>query len=152
MSKSIKLRRGLWAASLLASFAVSGCATNFETYQKDAPHLTSVQECAIGYDLAQQIYKRVSLKNATILAPVRQSGCESHAINYLRQAGFKIDGREQKDGFKVAVTETGDFEVTALATVGKGLKLSRRYQLAETGVFPASGVTVLALPEGAVLK
>lgn len=152
MLKHLKPLKCLSVGSLLAAFALSGCALNFEAYQRDTVRLTPVQECAIGFDLAQQIYKRVSLKDATILAPLRKSGCETHAINYLRQAGFKIDGREQEDGFEVVISESGDFEVMAVATVGKGLKLSRSYQLAETGVYPASGVSVLALPAGARLK
>lgn len=138
--------------ALIMVLAITGCTSNFEPFSMASPRMTPVQECAIGYDLAQQIYTHVSLKETVIIAPRRKTGCETYAIAYLQQAGFKIDDRGARGGFEVEVVKSDSFVVTATAVVGERLKLSRNYELAETGVYAVSDVTILELPAFAELR
>ncbi|MDX8355398.1 hypothetical protein [Cognatiyoonia sp. IB215182] len=139
--------------ALIMVLAITGCTSNFEPFSMASPpRMTPVQECAIGYDLAQQIYTHVSLTETVIIAPRRKTGCETYAIAYLQQAGFKIDDRGARGGFEVEVVKSSSFVVTATAVVGERLKLSRNYELAETGVYGVSDVTILELPAFAELR
>ena len=141
------------AAALAMVLAISGCTSNFEPFGGVAfSRMTPVQECAIGYDLAQQIFTHVSLTETVIIAPPRKTGCETYAITYLQQAGFRVDDRGTRGGFEVEIIEGDDFVVTATAVVGARLKLSRNYELAETGVYAVSDVAILELPAFAELR
>lgn len=130
----------------------AACTSSFEPFNTDAPRLTPVQECSIGYDLAQQIYRNVSLIKTVIIAPSKKTNCETYALKYLQAAGFKIDDRKTTGGFDVELVDREGFVVTATATVGERLKISRDYQTAETGVYAASDVAILELPAEAVLR
>lgn len=111
--------------------------------------LTPVQTCAIGYDLAAQIYKRVVLSNTIIIPGARPSACEAHTLTYLRLAGFKIDETAPGPAMTVDLSAGNDGSVAAIATVGGSLRLARSYRLANTGVYPQGAVSFITLPEGA---
>ena len=107
------------------------------------PQVTGVQACAIGYDLAQQIYQRVSLRRTVILAPHRATGCETHALEYLRRAGFRIDETGQGGArFNIGLSRLDPEIISAVAWIGDDLRIARSYRPARTGVIAAGPVSV----------
>lgn len=105
--------------------------------------LTQAQNCAIGFDMAREIHNRVSLRQTVFLAPPRASDCERHALNYLRQAGFRID--ESGIGgasFDIRVDRVDADMVSVVATIGDSLRISRSYNPVRTGVIAASAISV----------
>ncbi|WP_438988020.1 hypothetical protein [Marivivens donghaensis] len=146
------MRPSLLATAVLAVSSLSACTTDFQSFDGAEPRLTPVQECAIGYDLAQQIYRHIELSETVIIAPSKQTSCETYALKYLQQAGFRIDDRETRGGFDVALSVVDDFAVRATATVGEAITIARTYELAETGVYAVSNISVMQLPSYAALK
>jgi hypothetical protein len=108
--------------------------------------LTATQNCAIGYDLARQIYNTVSLRDTIIIAPTRESACEHHALNYLKKSGFAVDETQKAPSFDITLTSNEDGNITAVASIGRVLKIARSYTPANLGVFPASAVSIIKLP------
>ena len=105
--------------------------------------LTGAQYCAIGFDLAREIHSRVSLRRTVLLAPSRATACERHALEYLRRAGFRID--ETGTGgasFDVRIDRLDRETVSAVATIGESLRITRSYHPVHTGVLPASAISV----------
>jgi len=148
----VVMRLRFFATAALTIATLSACTTNFQSFDSAEPRLTPVQECAIGYDLAQQIYRHIELSETVIIAPSKQTNCETYALKYLQQAGFRIDDRETKGGFDVALSTVDHFGVRATATVGERITIARTYELAETGVYAASNISVMQLPSYAALR
>jgi hypothetical protein len=114
--------------------------------------LTALQNCAIGYDLAKQIYDRVVL-NETIVVPGRnQSACEKYTLEYLKRSGFIIDEQANIPAMTVTLTAGDEGGVFAVADIGGRVRLGRLYQPAPQGVYPKSGITFFQLPEDAILR
>ena len=157
-----------WARPLCLTFALamlSACSDlqipNLVSRQD--VQLTPVQTCAIGYDLAAQIYKRVVLSKTIIIPGSRPTGCEAHTLTYLKRAGFKIDETAPGPAMTIDLSAGEAGHVAAIATItmtgvamtgvilgGAGsLRIARTYRLAETGVYPQGAVSFITLPDGA---
>lgn len=146
------MRLRFFAIAAVSISMLSACTSNFQSLDGAKPRLTAVQECAIGYDLAQQIFRHINLSETVIIAPSKQSNCETYTLKYLQQAGFRIDDRETEGGFDVALNPVDHFVVRATASVGKSVTIARTYELAETGVYAVSNTSVMQLPSYAALK
>ncbi|WP_420010385.1 hypothetical protein [Tateyamaria sp.] len=108
--------------------------------------LTEAQACAIGYDIAREIHAHISLRRTVIVTPRRETACERHALTYLRRAGFRIDETGQGGvTFDIRVDRTGADTVTAIATIGETLRISRSYAPVRTGVRALSAVSIQSL-------
>ncbi|WP_419738619.1 hypothetical protein [Ruegeria sp.] len=124
---------------------LTGCASlNGSNVTSTGPvRLGQAQACAIGYDMARQIHTHVSLRQTVLLAPKRVSPCEAHALNYLRQAGFRIDETQTGGAsFDITLTRAGEDTVLAIARIGADLRITRAYQPVHTGVIAAGPVSV----------
>lgn len=136
---------GLLSAGLL----LAGCTTQVPSIQRADSGLTQVQACAIGYDMARTIHQSVALRETVVIAPNRSNACETHALHYLRLAGFAVDESGQgnlRTALDIAVTHGEGSEITALATVTGNLRVARRYRLASEGVYAASAPSITTLP------
>ncbi|WP_424624557.1 hypothetical protein [Achromobacter marplatensis] len=134
----------------VALVLLSACALQIpDLASRQDLRLTPVQTCAIGYDLAAQIYRRVVLSKTVIIPGARPSACEAHTLTYLRRAGFKIDETAPGPAMTVDLNSGNDGSVAAIATVGGKLRLGRSYRLAHTGVYPQGAVSFITLPDGA---
>ena len=112
--------------------------------------VSTVQACAIGYDLAQTIHATISLRRTILLAPKRTSACERHTLNYLRKAGFQINDSDQSGAsFRIALDRAGGDRrgqiVSAIAEIGDGLRISRTYRPMPTGVMANGPVSIQRL-------
>lgn len=146
LSTGLIQRLGL--AALLAT-GLAGCTQSNRFILAGEMPITDVQECAIAYDLSQQIYARVRLTTTTIIAPRTESDCEEYALQYLALAGYQIDRSttaSANDTFDVDLIAREPNQVLAVASIGDDLRMSRVYSLADRGVYPASPVSVLAIP------
>ena len=145
-------RSGVRAAVLqiCALFLLTGCVSGIggsaPFFITREAQVTQVQACAIGYDLARQIHDRVSLRRTILLAPPRASGCEAHALTYLRQAGFRIAGTSQVGArFDITLSRYDPDTISAVASIGNELILTRSYRPSRTGVFALGPVSVQKL-------
>ena len=144
------LRRALAAAAALAALALAqGCAGGglAEALRGGGDAgLSDVQACAVGHDLAAQVFERVSLRRTVLIAPARPGACERHALEHLRRTGFRIAGTGRGGtAFGIAVERTEGGDVAAVAEIGGGLRIARMYTPVATGVRAASAVTVQRL-------
>ena len=142
------------AALLSTLFLVMGCtpgntlfmsASNFgeNRFVFGDARLTDAQNCAIGFDMAREIHNRVSLRQTVLLAPSRANECERHALDYLRQAGFRIDEMGLGGAsFDIRIDRIDADTVSAVASIGESLRISRSYSPVRTGVIAASAVSV----------
>ncbi len=112
---------------------------------REAAKVSEAQACAIGYDLAKQIYGLVDITNTTITMSPKLGSCATHAAHYLRKAGYGVDEtakRHQSDQFAISTfsdKETGQIIATAYLP---GLKVSRAYKLGDAGVYATSPIDV----------
>lgn len=115
--------------------------------------LSEVQECAIGYDMARRIYELVRVRGTVIRLAPDLGDCGRHAARYLRRAGFAVDEtaprsnarsdtRSDTPAFTMTTFETPAADTVIVTTSVPGLRLTRAYWRAETGVLPASGWTL----------
>lgn len=123
----------------LASLAVSGCLQN-------QPQLTPAQDCAIGYDMAQQIYKTQSRKTVVIHAPKTPTKCESYALQYLRKSGFAIEPVAGGKLFDITITPDDKDNVLAVATLPNGAQFARLYRPGPGGVYATSALSHMQAP------
>lgn len=131
-----------------------GC-TNWHGFNKHDRHthgvvnLQQAQACAIGYDLAREVHRRISLKRTVLLAPQNPSPCEYHALDYLRRAGFQIDEARKSSlggtGFNVTLARMDAETITATGSIGGTLKISRSYRPVISGVIATSPPAILNL-------
>lgn len=144
---------------------LSGCAGGIPAHQggqgptgtssasREMARLTPAQECAVGYDLAQQIYETVAVNGTPIRLARSAGGCSRHAAEYLRRAGFAVtENATGKDQFGIStfVTETegvgpegsaGSFVAVARLP---GFVFTRAYRPGDGGVYALSPATVRA--------
>lgn len=127
---------------LLCAALLAGCTHHGFPALRPAP-VTDVQACAIGYDLARQIHDRVSLRRTVLLAPRTATACETHALEYLRRTGFRIDETGQGGvRFNIALSQLDPEIISAVAWIGDDLRIARSYRPAATGVTAAGPVSV----------
>ncbi len=114
---------------------------------REAVRLTPAQECAVGYDLAQQIYQTVSV-NGTPIRLARSAGeCSRHAAEYLRRAGFAVTenatGKGQF-GISTFMAESGEGSSGGFIAVARlpGFVVTRAYRPGDGGVYALSPVSV----------
>ena len=87
-------------------------------------------------------------KDGSLLARRGVAGIdsESHALEYLRRTGFRIDETGQGGvSFDISIDRMEDGDVAAVAEIGGSLRISRMYTPVQTGVRAASAVTVQQL-------
>ena len=112
---------------------------------KESAKLLPAEECAIGYDLAQQVYRLIQVTNTTIVVSPKLGECAKHAVKYLRKAGYAVDETAtQASAHQFGITtyvakETGHVFATAFLP---GMRLTREYGRGTTGVYPLSPVDV----------
>lgn len=136
------------ASTLLAGCldigATSGTGTFRASQEKVA--LLPAEECAIGYDLAQQVYNLVQVTKTVIIVSPKLGDCGEHAVKYLRKAGYAVDETATQSSahqFSIATyedKETGSVFATASLP---GLKLTRGYKRGQTGMYPLTPVDVV---------
>lgn len=149
-----RLRLGLACTVLMA---LAGCAdlpgwneAGTPAVSRASLTLTPAQECAVGYDLARQVYAQVPVDGAAIRIGRDPSGCTRHAATYLRLAGFAVSEEGRGTGeFRILLSDApdlGGFIATALLP---GLTVSRAYSPGDGGVHALSPATVFRhAPEG----
>ena len=96
-------RTALRALSLMGFAFLSGCAEvpstsgpNWGQPPREQVKLTAAEECAIGYDLAEQVYRQVKVTDTVIKVSPRLGACGEHAVKYLRKAGYGVDETAKK--------------------------------------------------------
>ena len=110
---------------LLCATLLAGCAHHGLAVSRTA-QVTEVQACAIGYDLARQIHDRVSPRRTVLLAPRAATACETHALDYLRRTGFRIDETGQGGlRFNIALSRLDPEIISAVAWIGDDLRIAR---------------------------
>lgn len=161
MGRSSLSFRGAAALAVISAFA--GCTGSFPASQ-DAPstvsagtvsrelvRLTPAQECAVGYDLAQQIYQTVSVNGTPIRLARSAGGCSRHAAEYLRRAGFAVtENATGKGQFGISTyamdssTESGEASAGGFIAVARlpGFVVTRAYRPGDGGVYALSPVSV----------
>ena len=148
------------AAGAVLLSALGGCSSIFATNlvgETSRPRaipvveagVSEVQACAIGYDLARAIHQNVSLRRTVIIAPTRASPCERHTLNYLRQAGFRIDDRGLANhaAMRIVIERSArDLSrrpvISAVVEIGDDLRITRPYQPMRSGVVPMGPIAV----------
>lgn len=138
---------------------LSGCAGGIPAHQegqgssgsssasRETVRLTPAQECAVGYDLAQQIYETVSVNGTPIRLARSAGGCSRHAAEYLRRAGFAVTenatGKGQF-GISTFMAESGEESSGGFIAVARlpGFVVTRAYRPGDGGVYALSPVSV----------
>lgn len=149
---SFKISKRVIQLTLCLSLTACADFENLTMSREQNIKLTPLQNCAIGYDLAKQIYDRVVLSKTIIVPGRRQSECEKYTLEYLKRVGFIIDEQADIPAMTVTLTAGEDGGVYAVANVGGRLRLGRLYQPASEGVYPKSGVTFFQVPSDATLN
>ena len=135
------LMLGVAGCTDIGSFAPS---SSFRA-PKETAKLLPAEECAVGYDLAQQVYRLVKVTNTTIVVSPKLGDCGKYAVKYLRKAGYAVDETPtQASAHQFAITtyvdkETGHVFATALLP---GIRLTRGYGRGTTGMYPLTPVDV----------
>lgn len=158
--RPLKLRG---AAPVLLIGLLMGCTGSFPAHQsststmssgsvsREMVRLTPAQECAVGYDLAQQIYQTVSVNGTPIRLARSAGGCSRHAAEYLRRAGFAVtENATGKGQFGISTyatdsgTESGEVSSGGFIAVARlpGFVVTRAYRPGEGGVYALSPVSV----------
>jgi len=135
-------------AALLSGCADIGAFSNAPAFRahKEQVALLPAEECAIGYDLAQQVYNLVQVTKTVIIVSPKLGDCGEHAIKYLRKAGYAVDETATQASahqFSIATyedKETGSVFATAHLP---GLKLTRGYKRGVTGMYPLTPVNLV---------
>ena len=131
---------------MLRGFAVTAClllAGCLTDGTDRAARVNEVHACAIGYDLAREIHRRVSLRRVVIISPQRPNACTRHALDYLRRGGFRIDHTGQGGvTFTVELMGIDADTVSAIASIGADLRIARTYRPIQTGVIAEGPVSV----------
>ncbi|MBD1202668.1 MAG: hypothetical protein H9533_00910 [Rhodobacteraceae bacterium] len=114
---------------------------------REMVRLTPAQECAVGYDLAQQIYETVSVNGTPIRLARSAGGCSRHAAEYLRRAGFAVtENATGKDQFGIStfMAESGEGSGGGFIAVARlpGFVVTRAYRPGDGGVYALSPVSV----------
>ena len=144
-------RYHLIAVSLLCLIG-SGCTDlGTASVSKARPHiketasLSKSQQCAIGYDLARQVYTLVEVNKTAIRLSPKLGGCGTHAARYLRKAGYAVDETASKPSahlFSIGTFEDKDTGSVFATAYLPGLRVTRAYSRGEDGVYPLSPVDV----------
>lgn len=156
--------RAIPALALLGlGFVLAGCTggvpihmgtsatARFEPQSRELVSLTPAQECAVGYDLARQVYQTVSVNGTPIRVGAAAGGCTRHAAEYLRRAGFAVTenatGKGQFGISTYAMASAGESDGAAVGSfiaVARlpGFVVTRAYRPGEGGVYPMSPVSV----------
>lgn len=147
---SMSGKKILLASTLM--LGVAGCTdisafTPSSTFSapKESAKLLPAEECAIGYDLAQQVYRLIKVTKTTIVVSPKLGDCGEYAVKYLRKAGYAVDETATKaSAHQFAITtyvakETGHVFATAFLP---GMRLTREYGRGTTGVYPLSPIDV----------
>jgi|GEM_PF-482594 len=153
VSKSQLPRAAMRTLSLMGLAFLIGCAEvpsmsgpNWGQPPREQVKLTPAEECAIGYDLAEQVYRQVKVTDTVIKVSPRLGGCGEHAVKYLRKAGYGVDETAKKaepHHFSIETYEDKDTGgVFATAHLPR-LRLSRSYRRGGTGVYPLSSVNIV---------
>ena len=120
---------------------------------REMVRLTAAQECAVGYDLARQIYETVSVNGTPIRLARSAGGCSRHAAEYLRRAGFAVtENATGKDQFGISTFarhiegDGADGSSGGFVAVARlpGLVVTRAYRPGDGGVYALSPATVRA--------
>lgn len=146
-------RTAMRALSLMGLTVLIGCAEvpsmsgpNWGQPPREQVKLTPAEECAIGYDLAEQVYRQVKVTDTVIKVSPRLGACGEHAVKYLRKAGYGVDETAKKaepHHFSIETYEDKDTGgVFATAHLPR-LRLSRSYRRGGTGVYPLSSVNIV---------
>lgn len=156
--------RAIPALALLGlGFVLAGCTggvpihmgtsatARFEPQSRELVSLTPAQECAVGYDLARQVYQTVSVNGTPIRVGAAAGGCTRHAAEYLRRAGFAVtENATGKGQFGISTyatdigTESGEVSSGGFIAVARlpGFVVTRAYRPGEGGVYALSPVSV----------
>lgn len=158
--RSLKLRL---AVSVLIAGLLAGCVGTIPAHDgstssmsvgsvsREMVRLTPAQECAVGYDLAQQIYQTVSVNGTPIRLARSAGGCSRHAAEYLRRAGFAVtENASGKGQFGISTyatdsgAESGEASAGGFIAVARlpGFVVTRAYRPGEGGVYALSPVSV----------
>ena len=108
----------------------------------DPAKVQNIHACAIGYDLARAVSRKINVRGTVLEVPTRQSACEAQMIHYLRLAGYSIEEVSGSRGFDVSLTQDESGAVQAVGKIGDTLTVSRQYRLAATGVYALSDISI----------
>ncbi len=152
-SSSLKLRKASLVILIAASTIITACAplgTGEITKSYRAPRelvsLTPPQQCAVGYDMARQIYNLVEVNKAVISVSPKLGKCGKYAVKYLRKAGYAVDEsakRATRSMFSISTFENKEQAKIFATAYLPGIKLTRAYQRGANGVYPVSGFNLV---------
>ena len=122
-------------------------APGISSVGRETVRLTPSQECAVGYDLAKQIYETVSVNGTPIRLARSAGGCSRHAAEYLRRAGFAVTENATGNGqfgISTFMAESGEGSSGGFIAVARlpGFVVTRAYRPGDGGVYALSPVSV----------
>ena len=130
-------------AAVSACSGASGGFAPVSGRNMEMARLTPAQSCAIGYDMARQLYKVAQVSKTVIRVSPSLGTCGTWAAHYLRRAGFAVDETATRRDVYVFTVRTYEQDRTVIATAHlPGLRLTRAYRPTPFGVTPASGFAV----------
>jgi hypothetical protein len=128
------------------ALALSACAEMPSTRSTaDPAKVQDIHACAIGYDLARAVSRKINVRGTVLEVPTRQSACEVQMIHYLRLAGYAIEEVSGGRGFDVSLNQDESGAVQAVGKIGDTLTVSRQYRLAPTGVYALSDISIFEM-------
>lgn len=135
-----------WVAVIGFALALGACAEMPSTRSAATPaKVQDIHACAIGYDLARAVSRKINVRGTVLDVPTRQTACEAQMIHYLRLAGYSIEEVPGSRGFDVSLNQDESGAVQAVGKVGNTLTVSRQYRLAPTGVYALSDISIFEL-------
>ena len=153
LSAARRARVARLIATLIVPVALSACAEvhglsgpNWGQMPKEQVALTKAEQCAIGYDMAQQVYKQIKVTGTVIKVSPKLGACGTYAVKYLRSSGYGVDETAKKPElhqFAIATYEDPDSGGVFATTHLPNLRLTRAYRRGETGVYPLTPVDVV---------
>ena len=134
----------------LALLFLSACGSNVPFINTDPQAnklaLTPAQECAISYDMARQIYKKFAPTKTIIYAKAPDTTCEKRTLQYLADAGFRIDGTTNHPEFNVELLRIDFDTIHATANLHNRFTLTRSYQPTRAGVIALTPLSMMEIP------
>ena len=146
-------RTAMRALSFMGLAFLIGCAEipnmtgpNWGQPPREQVKLTPAEECAIGYDLAEQVFRQVKVTDTVIKVSPRLGACGEHAVKYLRKAGYGVDEtakKAERHHFSIETYEDKDTGGVFATAYLPRLRLSRSYRRGGSGVYPLSSVNIV---------
>ena len=150
-SRLLSLR--ITSLAIAAGTALTACAPLGTTEvtrnyhpPKETVALTAAQQCALGYDMARQVYNLIEVNKTVISVSPKLGKCSKYAIKYLRKAGYAVDEsakRATPSMFSISTYEDKEQEKVFATAYLPSIRLTRVYQRGKGGMYPVSSFNLV---------